>query len=70
MQNDMCDNNRCATKNGEVRVIPTGGGGNMILCFACYRHEMSYRRERIKELGEGSYDLPSWESLEVYKGAM
>lgn len=52
----------------EVRVLPIGGGANMILCRACFDHEIAYRRERNKRLSEAAqYVLPTWDSLEVFK---
>jgi len=33
----------------EVRLYPTGGGGNLILCCACWRRENRFRHERGQE---------------------
>lgn len=69
MQNPNCDNDKCISSKGQVRVLPIGGGGNAILCRACFNHEMNYRIERNLELDiDAAFDLPSWESLEVYDG--
>lgn len=62
--NPNCDNNKCKRADGEVRLLPTGGDGNMILCRDCYEHEMRYRRERVAA-GE-PFDLPAWNELKVY----
>jgi hypothetical protein len=68
VKNPNCDNDKCVSATGEVRVLPTGGDGNAILCRRCFCHEMDYLRERNKELGKDcQFKLPSWESLEVYK---
>lgn len=68
-QNPNCDNDKCTSATGEVRLLPTGGEGNMILCFACYLHELSWRRMRNKELGKAAvFALPDWKSLKVYGG--
>lgn len=48
----------------EVRKLPTGGGGNILCGRAAYEKEMRFRRERIK--AGAPFDLPTWESLEVY----
>lgn len=66
-KNWNCDNDKCKEAHGEVRVLPTGGDGNIILCRACYVHEMAYRRDRNKSLGKfARFALPEWEELEVY----
>ena len=66
--NSMCDGSHCKCSDGEVRLLPYGGGGNMIYCHACYLHEMSYRRQRNRDLGDpNAFQLPKWEDLEVYK---
>lgn len=67
MKNPNCDNERCRDPNGEIRVLPTGGSSNALLCYTCFLHEMQFRRERNKELAEDCvFDLPKWESLEIY----
>lgn len=67
MKNPNCDNDKCHSSTGEVRVLPTGGDGNAILCFGCFLHEIAWRRERNRELSkECQFKLPSWESLKVY----
>lgn len=69
MQNNNCDgstSNRCLPL-GEVRVLPSGGNSNIILCFNCYRHEIAWRKERNKELSKDcQFKLPKWEDLKVY----
>ncbi len=67
MKNNNCDNDKCRTATGEVRVLPTGGGSNAILCRACFCYEMDFRRERNRDLADScKFDLPTWESLKVY----
>ncbi len=51
---------------GEVRLLPTGGGGNVIVCYGCFLKEMRFRRDRAA--GGVSFDLPRWEELELYEG--
>lgn len=54
--------------SGEVRVMPTGGGGNLILCRRCWENELSYRRDRNKILGAfAQFALPAWNDSEVYE---
>ena len=66
--NNYCDGSRCQNPDGEVRVLPTGGGGNVILCRACFHHEINWRRDRNRDLSrEAAFELPEWESLEVYR---
>lgn len=67
-RNPMCDGSHCKESNGEVRILPYGGGGNIICCHACYLNEMKYRRGRNRDLGREAFELPTWEDLEVYKG--
>jgi len=50
-----------------VRVLPSGGDSNLILCHACYMREMNYRSGRNLELAEDcKFQLPTWNSLKVY----
>lgn len=67
MKNPNCDNDKCTNPKGEVRVLPTGGDSNAILCNACYLHEMRFRRERNKDLAPANrFKLPEWEALKPY----
>jgi hypothetical protein len=53
--------------NGEVRVLPTGGESNAILCQRCYHREIAFRKERNRELGSAfQFKLPAWDTLKVY----
>lgn len=64
--NPNCDGDQCRQSSGEVRVLPLGAGGNLILCRACYQHEIAFRRERNKKLSPNCrFDLPPWEALQV-----
>ncbi len=70
-RNPMCDGNGpCAA--GEVRVLPTGGQSNAILCRSCYEFEMKFRRWRNAKYAkprlatENRFSLPAWESLKPY----
>ena len=66
--NYNCDGDHCREANGEVRVLPTGGGSNLLLCLACFTHELEFRKERNRELETGNrFDLPLWHDLKVYK---
>jgi hypothetical protein len=67
MQNPNCDGSGPCTP-GQVRVLPTGGDSNGILCRACYGREIQFRKERNKELGKScQFDLPAWDTLKVYQ---
>ena len=53
-KNQNCDGAHCPDINEtyqpqEVRVYPIGGGGNLILCHACWAHENQYNFNRGKE---------------------
>lgn len=66
-QNPNCDGANCKFSRGQVKVLPSGGDSNSILCRACFDFEMDYRRERNKELSkESQFDLPKWEDLKNY----
>lgn len=68
--NPNCDGGRCQNDSGEVRLLPTVGGGNLILCRACYQYEIAYRRDRNRELAASAqFALPFWDVAEVYEGA-
>ena len=50
---------------GTMRLMPTGGGGNLILCRACWQRELEYRRERNCVVAS-PFTLPTWEEGEIY----
>ena len=50
--------------DNETRLLPIGGGGNLILCRECYGVELEFRLGRIVNDGI-EQDMPTWESLEV-----
>jgi hypothetical protein len=67
IQNPNCDGDFCSKSTGEVRVMPLGGGGNLILCRTCFAHENAYRRLRGNETGEpGNWPQVDWKSAKVY----
>ena len=67
-RNPNCGGSHCAFADGPVRVLPTGGQSNAILCRSCFEHEMRWRKERNRELGTAyQFKLPDWGTLEVYK---
>ena len=67
MKNPNCDNNKCLSKTGEIRVLPTGGSSNAILCQACFAYEIQYRRERNQSLEtRNRFKIPQWNNLEIY----
>ena len=48
----------------EVRVLPYGGGGNILCGRQGYEREIAFRKSRIK--AGVAFDLPAWESLKIY----
>lgn len=64
-QNPNCDGAWCTSATGEVRLLPTGGsgGGNMILCHACFSHEIAFQKDQWPD-----QPVPKWEDLQVYTG--
>lgn len=52
---------------GALKLYPTGGGGNLILCGACWKRENHYRKERGAESGcPENWPTPSWDDAEIY----
>lgn len=68
MQNPNCDGSGpCSLIDNTVKVLPTGGEGNAILCRLCFTREIQFRRERNKALSKDcQFDLPAWTSLKIY----
>ena len=64
---NACDHNHMTP--GETRLLPIGGDGNVIVCRRHYWHEIVFRKERNRYLGEGAFLLPAWEDLVVYSEA-
>lgn len=60
--NPNCDGSGPCLLNAQVRVLPTGGDSNAILCYLCYVREIAFRKERNRKLSK----LPTWDSLKVY----
>jgi len=51
----------------ECRILPVGGGGNIICGIMSYCKEIAFRKVRNDDLAEClHFDLPSWRSLEIY----
>lgn len=66
MENNNCDGSGPHTP-GQVRVLPTGGTSNSILCRSCFNREIAFRQDRNRSLGEfAKFALPTWDSLKVY----
>lgn len=62
IEGNSCDHGHQTA--GEVRLLPIGGGGNVIVCRSHYLHEIQFR---LKRIADGvPFDLPEWESLTVY----
>ena len=57
---------------GQIKRLPLSReqGSALLLCRACYEHEIRYRRERNRELAAAAtgtaFELPTWDSLKVY----
>lgn len=69
IHNPNCDGSKCQSEHGEVRLLPTGGDSNAILCRACFDNEIMFRRERnasVLHPVSTKFDLPAWETLKVY----
>jgi len=70
MKNPNCDNEHCKKPNSEIRILPTGGDSNALLCYSCYLHEIAFRKERNKDLADDcKFKLTPWEDLRIYLNA-
>jgi hypothetical protein len=68
--NPNCDGGQCRSETGEVRVYPLGGGGNLILCHACWTHENQYRIERARETkNPDNWPTINWAAAEIYSNS-
>jgi hypothetical protein len=67
VHNPECGGSHCTEATGEVRVLPLGGGANLILCRPCFNHENAYRRQRGRETGnpEG-WPVVDWDTAKPY----
>jgi hypothetical protein len=69
-KNNNCDNDKCTESHGEVRLYPLGGGGNLILCHACWAHENRYRYQRGQETKQpDNWPQVNWYEAKVYENA-
>jgi hypothetical protein len=69
VHNPNCCGDHCHAETGEVRVYPLGGGGNLILCNACWINENRYRHKRGVETGAPeNWPQVNWATAEVYGG--
>lgn len=62
--NPDCDGDKC-TEHSEVRMLPTGGGANRILCHKCFQHEMAWRADENRRVAN-PYALTTWKRLKTY----
>lgn len=66
MNNNNCDGSGPCDM-GEVRVLPTGGDSNAILCRRCFNREIAFRQDRNRDLAKDcQFQLPAWSTLKVY----
>jgi len=66
-RNPNCDGSHCAVANGPVKVYPLGGGGNLILCHACFAHENRYRHARgVETKAPENWPQVAWAKAEPY----
>ena len=67
MENPNCDGQGSgACTPGEVRVLPIGAGGNLILCRLHFRKEAAYQSVRGPKEEWGPVAL--WKDAKVYTG--
>lgn len=70
IHNPNCDGSHCRSEGGIVKVFPLGGGGNLILCSACWAHENNYRLARGYETkNKANWPTVNWKDAETYEGA-
>ena len=66
MNNNNCDGSGPCDM-GEVRVLPTGGDSNAILCRLCFNREIAFRQDRNRDLAKDCrFQLPEWSTLKAY----
>jgi hypothetical protein len=66
-QNPNCSGGHCRSETGPVKVYPLGGGGNLILCRACWAHENDYRRQRgLDTRAPENFPVLDWDGAELY----
>lgn len=63
MRNTLTDD--FGRKCSELRLMPYGGDGNILVGRASYNKEIEHRKEEIKKGRE--FKLPSWDSLKVHE---
>lgn len=62
-----CDGSGPHNGPAEVRVRSIGGGGNLILCMACWERENRYCFERAREThSPGNWPQQDWDYAEIY----
>lgn len=61
---NTCDYNHQTRQ--EVRILPYGREGYLIICKRHYDQVMREYREWAKEHPSDTVDLPTWESLKIY----
>lgn len=64
--NPNCDGAHCTSSNGEVRKLPTGNG-NVILCKACFAHEIQFRKRNTTVFDWAARSV-TWQQLEQVTG--
>ena len=65
-KNPDCQGILCI-QHSEVRVLPAGGAGNLILCKTCFISEIAYRHKRNIGLEEwAKFETPDWDDLKPY----
>lgn len=67
VKNWNCDGSGPCSE-GSVKLLPLGGGANLILCKNCWNREMEYRKTRNLSLGTfAQYDIVRWEDGKLYE---
>lgn len=65
--NPNCDGSGPHSSKLGVRLYPIGGGGNLILCHACWIRENHYAQQRGKESGcPENWSQPNWHKAVQY----
>lgn len=65
-KNPNCEGTHCTSNSGEVRLLPTGGDGNAILCRSCFDYEIRERIRHAKEHRQPPSDEPKWADCKPY----
>ena len=67
-KNPNCGGAHCSAATGPVKLYPTGGGGNDILCHSCWEHQNAYNRQRVRDGAEAAnFPVQDWATAKPFE---